>query len=782
MAKTTEKETKEKEEQSAAVIRQLQQRFAGFWQRLTAPVEASSAGENEAETGYVQEYLSSLKERAYLERTIANQYRGRYLFELIQNAVDAMHKQANSTTASKKSAKTKPATTNEATQYRCHIELTSEALYVANDGLGFEAEDVRGICAMGQSTKPAGEYIGYKGLGFRAVLEITDAPEIYSGQYQFGFSRAETLDLLATPGAPANLPDMEVPVLSVPHLRAATTSNLPPGEQEVLARLKKAEYVTIVRLPLKTGRVHEEVREACQELLSSHTLLFLPYISELSVAIAEKAGDGSLVTIEKSARELAIRPNSLTELVKVSRLNFQRTEAPFPAKNKKTAQSTEKSAVQEDWVLVESRQPLPLESSELVESLEDSTWKLVNQVNLATAFPLARMPWGGGEVFLKYRPEPLPFFAHFPTQEGSGLGFAVHSDFYLSASRKQIEWGVPYNQWLTHKLVGFICGPALDAIHYLYPDEAALIEILVDYPYYSDYFGRAFREVLDNRLITTAFVPVGNGLYMPPNRVVWTPLGQDGVLIFRRVFRYPGHDLHYPVLQLEEVYALDKPSAESASAATDSYTSSDDSYSSSYDYDRTSRSYEYYTDSNSYDYETNEDSYSTSRAARPAEAPMEFDYKRIQRFLSRLGVRKLSPRQLSQIYGQALQGWENGLLLTGEICAALALWYEALAKSEDYTPRSLIEQAQSLAVLPTLTEGWQAPENRQFTFAEPANPLNMSSYFSDENVLVEDTIALDGATEQGQQIVYIRPEAYELAEFKEQVKNWHRALGVRPQS
>lgn len=56
-------------EEGAALIRQLQQRFAGFWQRLSAP------GDEDDSAGFVQEYLASLKERAYLERTIANQYR-----------------------------------------------------------------------------------------------------------------------------------------------------------------------------------------------------------------------------------------------------------------------------------------------------------------------------------------------------------------------------------------------------------------------------------------------------------------------------------------------------------------------------------------------------------------------------------------------------------------------------------------------------------------------------------------------------------------------------------
>jgi hypothetical protein len=543
----------------------------------------------------------------------------------------------------------------------------------------------------------------------------------------------------------------------------------------------------------RTSHLYEEVREACQQLLTSHTLLFLPYITELNIGIVDQTGARSVATISKTAHELAIRPNSLAEQVRVSRLSFRQTtnnEATNEATSSEATSNSEDEtsssetignskaktsskttgtieSKQEDWLLVEGRQPCPVDSPELVASLEDPTWRNLKQVNLAIAFPLARLPWGGGDVFLKRRVDPLPFFAHFPTQEGSGLGFAVHADFYLSASRKQIEWTVPYNQWLTQRLVTFICGPTLDAVHYLYPDEAALVEILLDYGYYNDNFGRAFREVLDGKLTAKAFVPVGNGLYMPPNQVVWTPLGQDGVLIFRRVFRYPGQDIYYPVLQLEEVYASTKTSLEAAPTA-DSYgydSNRSDYSSSSYEVDP-------------YGYDSDREMNTTERSP---DDPLEFDYKRIQRFLSSLGVKRLSPAQLPQIFGQALQGWDAGLISTGELCASLALWYAELAKGDQeagLARRKLVEQAQNLPVLPTISEGWQAPENRELIFAEIPKPF--SNYFSNENTLVYDQAGPVNSGDQSQPIAFIRPDAYELTEFATLIREWHYALGVRP--
>lgn len=749
-----------------ALIEQLQRRFVGLWRRLAAPVEAADE-DSEDSQDYVSEFLANLKERAYLERTIANQYRGRYLLELIQNAVDAMQKQALLL------AKADDLSSNDLDEesedeslpenYRCRVELTPLALYVANDGQNFTAADVQALCAMGQSTKPAGEYIGYKGLGFRAVLEVTDAPEIYSGDYHFGFSKAETLALLEKNGGHAALSDAEMPVLSVPHLRAISKTELPETELAVLARLQRDGYATIVRLPFKTDDpyLYNEVRKDCQQLLTDLTMLFLPTITELSVAIADQKNNLAETVITKTSRPLTMRPASLAAQVDVSRLIFR-----FAQSGQKL-EDVRIPTTPTDWLLVAAHNPLPV-ASELITALNDPTWRDLRQVGMAVAYPLSRLPWGGGEVFLKRRPEPLPFFAHFPTQESSGLGLAVNADFYLSASRKNIDTDVRYNSWLAQELTNFICGAAMEAVHFLYPDEAALVEILADSPYHSDRFGRSFRENFDMQLSVTAFVPVGNGSYMPPSQVVWTPLEQEGVLIFRRVFRYPGDDLHYPVLQLEQVHAIEPKTAEPESRAA---------Y-----YDREKR-YDYEADS--YDgrhYEYDTDLYAGNSSSKKAFDPEEtFDYTRVRRFLSSLGVKQLGPAALSYIFPQALQGWQNGLILTGEICAALALWYTALNLDFETNPlqRRLLEEARNLPVLPTVAHGWLAPTDTRFSFVDNAT-FRPASFDPDlEKLLGLNRVSLIEAIAPNVTIAEISPDAYELLEHRLQVHRWHQELGVR---
>ncbi len=69
------------------------------------------------------------------------------------------------------------------------IELTYNALIVANDGSPFQEKDVDSIYRWGESSKDPNKSIGSKGIGFKSVLEITDSPQIFSETVQFHFDR-----------------------------------------------------------------------------------------------------------------------------------------------------------------------------------------------------------------------------------------------------------------------------------------------------------------------------------------------------------------------------------------------------------------------------------------------------------------------------------------------------------------------------------------------------------------------------------------------------------------
>ena len=99
---------------------------------------------------------------------VEHQYHGRFLIELIQNAHDALFEASDTDDPQ-----------------RIEIALAEDehpygALYIANDGRPFTSSNFKALSNLGQSDKDPQQSIGNKGIGFRSVLEITEAPEIYS--------------------------------------------------------------------------------------------------------------------------------------------------------------------------------------------------------------------------------------------------------------------------------------------------------------------------------------------------------------------------------------------------------------------------------------------------------------------------------------------------------------------------------------------------------------------------------------------------------------------------
>lgn len=113
----------------------------------------------------VSVYAKVLLADAYKERT-------HFLFELIQNAEDACLKGQDSSS-----------------RFYVRMDLFSDRFEFRHNGSLFDANDVRGICGIVNTTKNHGnEMIGKFGIGFKSVYAFTNSPEIYSGQEAFKIS------------------------------------------------------------------------------------------------------------------------------------------------------------------------------------------------------------------------------------------------------------------------------------------------------------------------------------------------------------------------------------------------------------------------------------------------------------------------------------------------------------------------------------------------------------------------------------------------------------------
>lgn len=214
----------------------------------------------------------------------SNDYRGRELLELLQNADDA--------------------SPGEPRTQRATLILCEEGLCFANTGEPFSEGGIKSLIVSNNSPKKRGEakYIGNRGLGFRSVLGWTNSPFILSGNLSVGFDRRRAeqwLEDLANrdEGVQRKVEEerqasglMPIPTLAIPAiLDEQDTASSSPSEEPnfvaiwALANSLRAEgYDTVIALPFTEPNAFKEAR-AQLERTGREVLLFLRHIGELVI-------------------------------------------------------------------------------------------------------------------------------------------------------------------------------------------------------------------------------------------------------------------------------------------------------------------------------------------------------------------------------------------------------------------------------------------------------------------------------------------------------------------
>lgn len=118
-----------------------------------------------------------LKTICEAEKYLQQAYEGRYFFELIQNVRDA-NKEASQ-------------------EGDIYIELKDNVLSIANTGAPFSEEGIASITSIGQSPKQSLDFIGFKGIGFKSTLEVSDTPRIVTTEGAIYFDRKLTMEVLS---------------------------------------------------------------------------------------------------------------------------------------------------------------------------------------------------------------------------------------------------------------------------------------------------------------------------------------------------------------------------------------------------------------------------------------------------------------------------------------------------------------------------------------------------------------------------------------------------------
>nr|WP_255436517.1 DUF3883 domain-containing protein [Tessaracoccus sp. MC1756] len=126
------------------------------------------------------------REMANIESLLAETYRARVLYELLQNSDDA-----------------------GARQVEADLSKPNELVW-RNDGRAFTHEDFEALCRSANSAKQrGGDTIGYRGIGFKAVASVADRVTVGSSGVRILFDRNESAQLLGT--SPEETPLLRVP-------------------------------------------------------------------------------------------------------------------------------------------------------------------------------------------------------------------------------------------------------------------------------------------------------------------------------------------------------------------------------------------------------------------------------------------------------------------------------------------------------------------------------------------------------------------------------------------
>lgn len=364
-------------------------------------------------------------ERWSIEQLLRKEYHGRFLFELVQNAVDAFSRQYP-----------------DRRDGRLLIWKRGSRVVVANEGEYLTPDVViLSLSKVGQSTKSEGTSIGHKGIGFKSVLEVTLTPRIYSREdpngdftlrvhYDPESARAAveagTMVEKGTSGPSwvaavqdaAGRLGVEPEPDHVPILRFPFWDDESPTWLEEVGSLAGGAFNTMVvlehdrrfddRLGIDDGEWEKKVRLAAGDLSDEVVLL----LGSLGTIVLDGVSETTPTTIERrSHRSARLAGPEFTEVVEVSVVQ----------------NGTETSRWLRFGRKVQGRGDAEGEIVVAIRVLADTRGRLVPI--LPTGAPLgssdsARVPHAGD-----------CFHLFFPTEIRSGLPFLLHAYFKVDSGR-----------------------------------------------------------------------------------------------------------------------------------------------------------------------------------------------------------------------------------------------------------------------------------------------------------------------------------------------------------
>jgi hypothetical protein len=341
-----------------------------------------------------------------LTSQLTQEYEDRFLVELIQNAYDAHE----------------PGTRDGRVHVRLDETHEEPVLYVANSGRPFAAANFDALTNVAQSSKPPGEGIGNKGVGFRSVLQVCESPEIFSCDpnapdgtvfdgFCFGFATdSQIREMVASDG--------EYEVVKRDFSRYLLPVVAEPADPR-LATLRSRGMVTVIRLPLTTERAVELARAQVTRLLepTPPIALFLDRLASITVEHVGPDGRDAPAYVERRVEEINGREGAPA-------LHWVETVGKRFLTTTRTLTAAEVRAVVGDAVAL----------GEL-----DKTWaEWDSDVEVSLAVPVSEEPaeeWPSTYTYLPMR-VPSPVYAH------------LHAPFHTKLARLDLKEDSLFNSFL----------------------------------------------------------------------------------------------------------------------------------------------------------------------------------------------------------------------------------------------------------------------------------------------------------------------------------------------
>jgi hypothetical protein len=318
---------------------------------------------------------------AEAEKYLQQAYEGRYLFELIQNVRDA-NKEKNE-------------------DGEIFIELKNNVLTISNSGAEFSPKGIEGITTIGRSTKHSQDYIGFKGIGFKSIQEITEKPRIVTKYGSILFDRSKTYNDYKNDDS---IEEEEIPLFFFPHFADQKLS-----EEEIDKGIS-----TKIELPLKDDVSITKITSKFSEI-EAKQLILLGNIKTLEFE-SEKLKSVFSITKTPAKNHIEVREN---DDVKGFKYYFPSNKIEIPIDVVNSLEGKEK------------------------EIFKDNAFAEVNIV-LELGDNGQIQPVDNAKLYLFY-----------PLQITSGFRFIIHSYFIVNPERTALR-SSKLNDFLLKSIGGFI--------------------------------------------------------------------------------------------------------------------------------------------------------------------------------------------------------------------------------------------------------------------------------------------------------------------------------------